>query len=109
MKVLVINAGSSSLKYQLIDMKDESVIAKGICERVKDPENSCISGKHYIDGKEVRFDDVKVPMKNHTDAFNEVKKVLTTGDTKVINDISEIDAVGHRICLLYTSDAADEL
>ena len=97
MKVLVINAGSSSLKYQLIDMKDESVIAKGICERVKDPENSCISGKHYIDGKEVRFDDVKVPMKNHTDAFNEVKKVLTTGDTKVINDISEIDAVGHRI------------
>ena len=88
MKVLVINAGSSSLKYQLIDMNDEKVIAKGICERVGS-EKSCIS---YAGKK-----DVPMPMKNHTEAFAAVKKVLTEGEDKVIDDISEIDAVGHRV------------
>ena len=92
MKVLVINAGSSSLKYQLIDMTDESVIAKGICERVG-AEDSCISFK-TPDGKKVEY---KVPMNNHTAAFAEVKKVLTEGEYKVIDDISEITAVGHRV------------
>ena len=93
MKILVINAGSSSLKYQLIDMDDESVIAKGICERIGN-EGSCISGK--IHGKSEKFEKTVV-MKNHTEAFNEVKKALTEGEYKVINDISEIAAVGHRI------------
>lgn len=92
MKVLVINAGSSSLKYQLIDMNDESVIAKGICERVGS-EDSCISFK-TPDGKKIEY---KAPMNNHTAAFAEVKKVLTEGEYKVIDDISEITAVGHRV------------
>ena len=92
MKILVINAGSSSLKYQLIDMTNEEVIAKGICERVG-TDNACISFK-TPDGKKVEYE---VPMKNHTAAFAEVKKVLTEGDYKVIDDISEITAVGHRV------------
>lgn len=92
MKVLVINAGSSSLKYQLIDMADESVVAKGICERVGS-EDACISFK-TSDGKKIEY---KAPMSNHTEAFAEVKKVLTEGEYKVIDDISEITAVGHRV------------
>ena len=92
MKILVINAGSSSLKYQLIDMTNEEVIAKGICERVGS-DNACISFK-TPDGEKVEYE---VPMKNHTAAFAEVKKVLTEGDYKVIDDISEITAVGHRV------------
>lgn len=92
MKILVINAGSSSLKYQLIDMTNEEVIAKGICERVG-TDNACISFK-TPDGKKVEYE---VPMKNHTAAFAEVKKVLTEGEYKVIDDISEITAVGHRV------------
>ncbi len=92
MKVLVINAGSSSLKYQLIDMTDESVIAKGICERVATAD-SCISFT-APDGQKIKN---KVPMNNHTEAFEAVKKVLTEGEYKVIDDISEITAVGHRV------------
>lgn len=92
MKVLVINAGSSSLKYQLIDMTDESVIAKGICERVGTPE-ACISFK-TPDGKKVEYN---APMSNHTEAFAAVKVALTEGEYKVIDDISEITAVGHRV------------
>lgn len=93
MKVLVINAGSSSLKYQLIDMRDESVIAKGICERIG-TDGSCISGK--IENGAKKFE-TTVKMENHTEAFNEVKLALTQGECKVLNDISEIAAVGHRI------------
>lgn len=92
MKILVINAGSSSLKYQLIDMTDESVIAKGICERIG-ADGSCISFK-TPEGKKIEY---TVPMNDHTAAFNEVKKVLTEGEYKVIDDISEIAAVGHRV------------
>lgn len=95
MKILVINAGSSSLKYQLIDMTDESVIAKGICERVGS-EDSCISFKVPDGDKEKKVTHM-VPMENHTAAFAEVKKVLTEGEYKVIDDISEITAVGHRV------------
>lgn len=92
MKVLVINAGSSSLKYQLIDMADESVIAKGICERVGTPE-ACISFK-TPDGQKIEYN---APMSNHTEAFAAVKQALTEGEYKVIDDISEITAVGHRV------------
>ncbi len=92
MKVLVINAGSSSLKYQLIDMADESVIAKGICERVGTPE-ACISFK-TADGQKIEYN---APMSNHTEAFAAVKAALTEGEYKVLDDISEITAVGHRV------------
>lgn len=97
MKILVINAGSSSLKYQLIDMQNEKLIAKGVCERVKDAAQSCVSYTHYPNGTEVKVKDKLVPMENHTAAFHVVKELLTTGESKVIDDISEITAVGHRV------------
>ena len=92
MKILVINAGSSSLKYQLIDMQTESCIAKGNCEKIGLPA-SFIGGS--ANGK--KFADTPRPMKNHTEAFNVVKEFLTSGDTKVIESIDEIAAIGHRI------------
>ena len=91
MKILVINAGSSSLKYQLINMEDESVIAKGNCDRIG------IDGhiKHTtFDGRTVEAD-CKFP--THTEAFEKLVEVLTSGEGKVIDSMSEISAVGHRI------------
>ncbi len=91
MKILVINAGSSSLKYQLINMENEQVLAKGVCERIG--KGGHIKGSTF-DGRKF---DVDVKMDNHTDAFLDVKKYLTEGDYAVISDLSEIAAVGHRI------------
>lgn len=91
MKILVINCGSSSLKYQLINMEDESVICKGICERIG-IEGSFI--KHEAnDGKWT----VEVPFPTHTEAFAKVVEMMTTGEGKVINDVSEVSAIGHRV------------
>lgn len=91
MKILVINAGSSSLKYQLIDMDNENVLGKGICERIG--AGGHIHGSTAA-GVKYEYD---VEMPNHTRAFQEVKKVLTEGETAIISDLSEISAVGHRI------------
>ncbi len=91
MKILVINAGSSSLKYQLIDMDGEKLIAKGICERIG--IDGRISGS-TTDGRSFKYD---VTLENHTAAFLEVEKALTSGDCKVIDDLSDISAIGHRI------------
>lgn len=91
MKILVINAGSSSLKYQLLNMEDESVIAKGNCDRIG------IGGhiKHTtFDGKTV---DVDCDFPTHTEAFEKLVEVLTTGDAAVLTSMDEISAVGHRI------------
>lgn len=92
MKILVINCGSSSLKYQFIDMNTEKVIAKGLCERIG------IDGSkltHKADGKE---DFIKEqPMPNHTVAVELVMAALTDKGHGVIKDISEIAAVGHRV------------
>lgn len=93
MRILVINAGSSSLKYQLIDMSDESVVAKGICERVG-KEDSLIKGEIHNGAQKFKKE---IIMLNHTEAFEQVRLALTEGDCKVIDDISEIAAVGHRI------------
>ena len=92
MKILVINAGSSSIKYQLIDMTNEQVIAKGMCDRIG------IAGgnfKQKVDGR----DDYKldVDMKNHEEAINLVIKTLTDPVQGVISSMSEINAVGHRV------------
>ena len=92
MKILVINAGSSSIKYQLIDMTNEEVIAKGMCDRIG------IAGgnfKQKVDGR----DDYKidVDMKNHEEAINLVIKTLTDPVQGVISSMSEINAVGHRV------------
>ncbi len=91
MKVLVINCGSSSLKYQLFDMDTESMIAKGNCERIG------VDGKiggSTADGRKFEYE---VDFANHTAAFLEVKKVLTEGDCKVLESLDEISAIGHRV------------
>lgn len=91
MNVLVINCGSSSLKYQLIDSETEQVMAKGLCERIK------IDGrlKHTPAGKETIVLDS--PMPDHTAAVELVLKMLTDEKYGVISSLSEIGAVGHRI------------
>ena len=91
MKILVINAGSSSLKYQLIDMDGEIVLAKGICERIGLADGIFT---HKANGNAWTTYPV---MKNQTEAFAQVKKALTEGEGKVINDLSEVGAIGHRV------------
>ena len=91
MKVLVINSGSSSLKYQLIDMETEGVIAKGNCERIG------IDGSkltHKANGKELV---VEQAMPDHNVAVALVLKALTDAEYGVIKSMEEIDAVGHRV------------
>ena len=92
MNILVINAGSSSLKYQLIDTKNEHVLAKGNCERIG-IEGGVVTHKTADDRK---FE-LKVDMSNHTEAFMHVKDMLLESEGAVIKDLSEIKAVGHRI------------
>ena len=93
MKVLVINAGSSSLKYQLIDMETESVLAKGLCERIG------IDGhlKHtpLVGGKPVFNEDISLP--THSEAIAAVIDKLTSAEYGVVASMAEIDAVGHRV------------
>ncbi|MGN1090313.1 MAG: acetate/propionate family kinase [Huintestinicola sp.] len=91
MLVLVVNAGSSSLKYQLLNMDDESVIAKGNCDRIG--IGGHISHK-TSDGRAVEAD---CDFPTHTEAFEKLVEVLTTGEGKVIDSMSEINAIGHRI------------
>ncbi len=91
MRILVVNAGSSSLKYQLIDMENEQVLAKGNAERIG------IDGKithKTFDGRQYSCE---CDFPTHTEAFMKVVDCLTTGDAKVIDSMKEISAVGHRI------------
>ena len=94
MKILVINCGSSSLKYQLMDMENESVLCKGAIERIgleiNGGEENVIIKVNY----EKFTYDKELP--THTDAFNEVKFILSEGEHKVIDSFDEIDAIGHR-------------
>ena len=91
MKILVINAGSSSLKYQLIDMENESVLAKGGCERIGIAGGKLI---HKAHGETYTFEQ---EMPNHTDAIALVLEKLVDGKVGVIKSMEEIDAVGHRV------------
>lgn len=92
MKILVINAGSSSLKYQLIDMENEEMVAKGNCERIG--METGIFGHKTADG---RSKWAEVTMSNHTEAFMQVKEALLDSEVGVIKDLSEVAAIGHRI------------
>ncbi len=92
MKILVINCGSSSLKYQLFDMDGEKVLAKGICESIA-TDMSHTKGSTF-DGRS--FDEY-VDIPDHKVAFNIVKDALTVGECKVIDSLSEISAIGHRV------------
>lgn len=92
MNILIINCGSSSLKYQLIDMKNESVLAKGLCERIG-IDGSMLT--HKPAGKEELV--VKEPMPDHKVAIKMVLDALIDKKSGVINNINEISAVGHRV------------
>jgi len=92
MKILVINTGSSSLKYQLIDMTNESVLAKGVCDRIG-LEHSFL--KHTKIGCEPVI--IEKDLYNHKIAVQEVLSALTDSKTGVISSMTEIAAVGHRI------------
>ncbi len=92
MKILVLNAGSSSLKYQLIDTENDSVIAKGLCERIG------IDGSKLTYGAAGKDKIEKVsPMADHTSAIKMVLDILSDAEVGVVSSMSEIDAVGHRI------------
>ena len=91
MKVLVINAGSSSLKYQLFDMDTKTVLAKGLCERIG------IDGKLTHQGSSDEKYKADVPMSTHADAIKAVIDILLDDKWGVIHDMSEINAVGHRV------------
>ncbi len=92
MKILVINAGSSSLKYQLIDMETEEVLAKGLCERIG-IEGSKLN--HTPKGGEKVV--IEQDMKDHSDAIKMVLDALTNAEYGVISSMDEISAVGHRV------------
>ena len=91
MNVLVINCGSSSLKYQLINSDTEAVIAKGLCERIG------IDGRltYQPTGGEKSVQDL--PMPTHTEAIQYVINALTDAETGVVASLEEIGAVGHRV------------
>ena len=94
MKILIVNAGSSSLKYQLIDMQDESTLAKGLVERIgmgtKGHHECKIGGKKVVDWEEA-------PIENHVQACHMMLDALTDKAFGVVKEMSEIGAVGHRV------------
>ena len=92
MKVLVINAGSSSLKYQLMDPQTQEVLAKGLCERIG------IDGRltHKVPAKDAKYE-FEIPMPTHSEAIQAVLDALLDAGHGVIKSASEIDAVGHRV------------
>ena len=94
MKILVINAGSSSLKYQLIDMTNEKVMAKGLVERIGIAGSNLVH-KYGVDcGSKKKYEQA---IANHTEAMKLVLEVLVDKEVGVISDVHEINAVGHRV------------
>ncbi|MEA5015754.1 MAG: acetate kinase [Candidatus Limiplasma sp.] len=91
MKILILNAGSSSLKYQLIDMDGEKLLAKGICERIGiegSKLKQCVNGENY---------ERTAPMKDHTAAIELMLEALTDAEKGALRNMDEIGAVGHRV------------
>ena len=91
MKILVLNCGSSSLKYQLIDMETEEVLASGKYERIGE-EEAFIT--HKVNGNKY---EIKNPAYNHVDAIKFTLEQLTNPEYKVIDSLDEIEAIGHRL------------
>ncbi len=91
MKILVVNCGSSSLKYQLFDMEGERVLAKGLCERIGS------GGIISHSGRDGRSRHEEIPFPSHLEALEKALALLTDSELGVIKDLWEIDAVGHRI------------
>lgn len=91
MKIFVVNAGSSSLKYQLIDMENEQVLCKGLCERIG------VSGAISHKTSDGRVYEAETAMPTHSEAFEAVVFAMTKSDAKVIDSFDEVSAIGHRI------------
>lgn len=91
MKILVLNCGSSSLKYQLLDMSTERVIAKGNFERIGEKESFLT---HKMNGEKYVYNEVVM---NHEEALNLIMKELQNPDHRAIENLSEINAIGHRV------------
>jgi len=92
MKIFVVNSGSSSLKYQLIDIENQAVLARGLCERIG-IDNSFV--KHNVPDREPVI--IEKDLYNHKVALEEVIRLLTAEDTGVVKSLDEISAVGHRV------------
>ena len=92
MKILVINAGSSSLKYQLMNPETGEVFAKGLCERIS------LDGRltHKVPAKDIKVER-EIPMPTHSEAITAVLEILTDAEYGVVASLDEIDAVGHRV------------
>ena len=91
MKILILNAGSSSLKYQLIDMDGEKLLAKGLVERIG------IEGSHINQKANGQIFDVTSPMANHTEGIQWMLKALLDPENGALKSMDEIGAVGHRV------------
>jgi acetate kinase len=91
MKILVINCGSSSLKYQLIDMEGERVLCRGLCERIGIPGGAI---EHKVGGQKFALE---VQMADHSEAFAIMLERMTEGEGAVLAGKDEIDAIGHRV------------
>ena len=91
MKVFVVNAGSSSLKYQLIDMDNEVVLAKGLCERIG------VTGAITHKAADGRVYKAETAMPTHSEAFEAVVYAMTKSEAKVIDSLDEVSAIGHRV------------
>ena len=91
MKIFVVNAGSSSLKYQLIDMENESVLAKGLCERIG------VTGAITQKAADGRVYSAETPMPTPAEAFEAVVFAMTKSEAKVIDSLDEVTAIGHRV------------
>ena len=95
MKILVVNAGSSSLKYQVLEPETGTLFAKGICEAIGNTEASMITHQQVI--KDIKQKDVPYPMENHAVALKLVVEKLLDKEVGCINSMDEIEAVGHRV------------
>ena len=93
MKILVINAGSSSVKYQLFDMTNEKVMAKGLCDRIGIPGGNF---KHTVPEKDLTYKK-EIQIENHSHDIRLIVDALVNKEHGVIASMSEIDAVGHRV------------
>ena len=91
MKIFVVNAGSSSLKYQLIDMDNEQVLAKGLCERIG------IDGRLVYQKAGLDKEITECAMPTHKEAIQFVLDALTNEKTGAIKSLKEVDAIGHRV------------
>ena len=91
MKILIVNAGSSSLKYQVVDMDNEEVLAKGVVERIN------IEGSQLKHSKGKEKFEIKKPIKDHVEATRLVLETLLSEDMGVLKSVKEIGAVGHRV------------